>query len=269
MTYSIVARDGAQLGVAVASKFLAVGAFVPAARAGVGAVATQSLANLTYRSDGLALLREGREPAAVVDALTGPDEERHLRQVGVVDARGNAATYTGSDCLPWCGGRTGEDYAIQGNILVGPEVVEAAERALITTTGPLARRLLAALLAGDEAGGDKRGRQSAGLLVVEEGAGYGGFTDVVVDLRVDDSPAPIPELYRLLDIHDVLFGKTDPALLIPWDDVAEEVTGLLAELGYDGDNAWYDWVHSENYEDRDVPGKVDPVVLEQLRKQAG
>ncbi len=269
MTFSIVARDGDQWGVAVASKFLAVAAYVPVARAGVGAIATQALANLTYREDGLALLKEGRSAAEVVAALTGPDEERDQRQLGVVDAQGTAATYTGAKCLDWAGGRTGDDYAIQGNILVGPEVVEEAERALLATTGPLSRRLLAALAAGDATGGDKRGRQSAGVIVVEEGAGYGGFTDVIVNLRVDDSPAPIPELFRLLDLHDVYFGKPDPATLIPWAEAEAEITALLAKLGYEGADAWDRWVGTENYEDRDVPGHVDPVVLDRLRLQAG
>lgn len=267
MTFSIVARNGAQWGVAVASKFLAVGAYVPAARAGAGALATQAWANLAYRHDGLALLAEGRSAAEVVDALTGPDEGRAQRQLGVVDAMGNGATYTGPGCNDWAGGRSGEDYAIQGNILTGPEVVEAAERALIRATGPLSRRLLAALEAADGAGGDKRGRQSAALLVVEEGAGYGGLSDVLVDLRVDDSPAPVPELFRLHDLYDLYFGKPDPATLIPWDDVAGEVTGHLTRLGYEGDDAWARWVGTENFEERDVPGKVDPLVLDALRNQ--
>lgn len=269
MTFSIVARDGDQWGVAVASKFLAVGAYVPAARAGVGALATQAMANLGYKHDGLHLLRAGREAAAVVDALTSTDDERDHRQVGVVDARGTAASFTGAKCLAWAGGRTGDDYAIQGNILVGPEVVEEAERALNATTGPLSRRLLAALAAGDAAGGDQRGRQSAALLVVEEAGGYGGTTDVVVDLRVDDHATPIPELFRLLDLHELYFGRPDPATLIPWADAEREITTLLARLGYEGDDAWGRWVGTENYEDRDVPGHVDPVVLDRLRLQAG
>jgi uncharacterized Ntn-hydrolase superfamily protein len=268
MTFSIVARQDDQWGVAVASKFLAVGAYVPAARANIGALATQAMANLAYKADGLALLASGREAAAVVAALLDPDEERGHRQVGVVDARGNAASHTGADCIPWAGHRTGEDYAIQGNCLAGPEVVEAAERALARATGPLSRRLLAALTAADEAGGDKRGRQSAALLVVEHEGGYGGGSDVIVDLRCDDSPAPVPELARLLDLQDLYFGRPDPATLLPWDDVADEVTALLGKLGYDGDKAWATWVGTENYEERDVPGKVDPVVLERLRAQA-
>ena len=270
MTFSIVARDGDQWGVAVASKFLAVGAFVPAARAGAGALATQAMANLSYRDTGLALLKEGRSAAEVVEALIAHDDDRAHRQLGVVDARGEAATYTGADCLVWAGGRTGDGYTIQGNILVGPEVVRAAEDAFVRASGPLAWRLLAALQAGDDAGGDKRGRQSAGLLVVEEGAGYGGFTDVVVDLRCDDSPAPIPELVRLLDLHDLYFGKPDPATLVPLAEVREEVAGHLARLGYDVsdfDKAYDAWIGTENYEERHVPGSIDPGVLDRLREQ--
>ena len=268
MTFSIVARDGAQWGVAVASKFLAVGAYVPAARAGAGALATQAWANLAYKADGLALLAEGRSAIEVVEALTGPDDMAAKRQLGVVGTE-TAATFTGAECTPWAGGRSGDDYAIQGNILTGPDVTEQAERALLRATGPLVRRLFAALEAADAAGGDKRGRQSAAILVVEEGSGYGGGSDVLVDLRVDDSPAPIPELARLLDLHDLYFGKADPATLIPWDDARDEITVLLSKLGYDGDDAWRDWMGTENYEDRDVPGKVDPLVLAKLREQAG
>jgi uncharacterized Ntn-hydrolase superfamily protein len=268
MTFSIVARDGDQWGVAVASKFLAVGAYVPAARGGTGALATQAMANLAYKRDGLALLREGKEAAAVVDALTTHDDERDHRQVGVVARDGSSASYTGPACIPWAGHRTGDDYAIQGNCLAGPDVVTAAESALIKATGPLARRLLTALTAADEAGGDKRGRQSAALYVVAEGAGYGGADDVLVDLRCDDSPAPIPELARLLDLHDLYFGKPDPATLIPRADVDDEVMTLLKTLGYDGDDAWATWVGTENYEERDVPGHVDPLVLDRLRAQA-
>ena len=170
MTFSIVARsaDGAGFGVAVASKFLAVGAAVPAAAAGVGAIATQSYANLAYRPDGLALLAEGRGAALTLEMLTSADEKRETRQAGIVDANGIAATFTGSECQPWAGGVARDGYAIQGNILVGPEVVEAMERAWLASAydAPLTRRLLAALSAGDQVGGDRRGRQSAALLVV-------------------------------------------------------------------------------------------------------
>ncbi|HVB26657.1 MAG TPA: DUF1028 domain-containing protein, partial [Mycobacteriales bacterium] len=195
MTFSIVARsaDGSAWGVAVASKFLAVGAAVPAAAAGVGALATQAWANLGYRPDGLALLRAGRSADQTLAALTEADEGRETRQAGIVDAAGTAATFTGSECHPWAGGVFGPGYAIQGNILLGAEVVEAMERSWRDSApdAPLGRRLLAALSSGDRAVGDRRGRQSAALLVVTAGGGYGGGSDVLIDLRVDDHPAPV------------------------------------------------------------------------------
>jgi uncharacterized Ntn-hydrolase superfamily protein len=267
MTFSIVARDGDAYGVAVASKFLAVGAYVPAARAAAGALATQAAANLAYKAAGLALLADGTPAADVVAALTGPDAERAHRQVGVVDRAGGSASFTGESCIPWVGHRTGPGYAVQGNCLTGPEVVEAAEAAFRDGTGTLTRRLLAALAAGDGAGGDKRGRQSAALYVVAPGAGYGGGDDVLHDLRVDDHPAPVPELFRLLDLHDLYFGKPDPATLIPWADVAAEVVGHLDRLGYAGDGAYEAWLGTENYEERHVPGSIDPLVLDRLRAQ--
>jgi uncharacterized Ntn-hydrolase superfamily protein len=267
MTFSIVARDGDAYGVAVASKFLAVGAYVPAARAAAGALATQAAANLAYKAAGLALLADARPAADVVAALTGPDAERAHRQVGAVDRDGGSASFTGESCIPWAGHRTGPGYAVQGNCLTGPEVVEAAEAAFRDSSGTLTRRLLAALAAGDDAGGDKRGRQSAALYVVAPGAGYGGGDDVRHDLRVDDHPAPVPELARLLDLHDLYFGKPDPATLIPWADVAAEVAGHLDRLGYTGEDAYEAWLGTENYEERHVPGSIDPLVLDRLRAQ--
>jgi uncharacterized Ntn-hydrolase superfamily protein len=278
VTFSIVATDGQAWGVAVASKFLAVGAAVPAAAAGVGAIATQSWANLAYRPDGLELLRAGRSAAQTLEALTAADDMRDQRQAGIVDAQGTAATYTGVGCNPWAGGVTGNGYAIQGNILTGPEVVDAMEAAWRDSApdAPLARRLLAALAAGDDAGGDSRGRQSAALLVVTPDGGYGGGSDVYADLRVDDSPAPVPELRRLLDLHDIYFGKPDPDAAYPLEgDVADDVRRRLAALGHpagDGadelDRALADWAGIENYEERLLPGRIDPVVLEQLRSKA-
>ncbi|GAB4053128.1 DUF1028 domain-containing protein [Catellatospora paridis] len=273
MTFSIVARsaDGAAHGVAVASKFLAVGAAVPAAEAAVGALATQSYANLAYRPQGLALLRTGTAPGDVVAGLTAADPGRESRQLGVVGRSGDGATYTGADCHGWAGGRTGDGYAVQGNILTGPEVVAAMETAWLSSapSAALARRLLAALRAGDGAGGDKRGRQSAALLVVAPGQGYGGTSDVVVDLRVDDHPDPCAELARLLDIHTLLFDKPDPATLLPLRDaVAAEVRALLAARGHaqsDLDAALSDWAGIENLEERMVPGHIDPLVLTHLR----
>lgn len=202
-TFSIVARDPdtGDLGVAVQSKFFAVGAVVPYAEAGVGAVATQASANTTYGARGLELLRQGLDATDAVERLVADDERRPQRQVGLVDARGNAASFTGEECLDWAGHRTGEGWAVQGNILAGPEVVDAMAEAFQVAEGDLASRLVTALAAGQAAGGDARGRQSAALLVVREGAGYGGFSDRFIDLRVDDHPAPIRELERLLDIE--------------------------------------------------------------------
>ena len=273
MTFSIVARsaDGHSHGIAVASKFLAVGAAVPAAEAQVGAVATQSYANLAYRPQGLALLRTGVDAAGVVAGLTAADEGRAQRQVGVVGPTGDGATYTGAGCHDWAGGVAGDGFAIQGNILVGPQVVDAMHEAWLASDpkAPLARRLLAALRAGDEAGGDKRGRQSAALLVVARGEGYGGTSDVVADLRVDDHAEPLPELARLLDIHELLFGKPDPATLLPLEgSLAAEVRGRLVAAGHEGaslDEALASWAGVENLEERMVPGKIDPLVLAHLR----
>jgi len=273
MTFSIVARsaDGAFHGVAVASKFLAVGAAVPAAEADVGALATQSYANLAYRPQGLALLRTGVSAADTVAGLTAADPGRDQRQLGVVGRRGDGATYTGAACHSWAGGVSGDGYAIQGNILTGPEVVQAMEAAFLATdrSASLASRLLAALRAGDDAGGDSRGRQSAALFVVAAGQGYGGTSDIVVDLRVDDHQAPVAEMERLLAIHGLLFDKPDPATLVDLDgDVADEVRTRLAVLGHTGedlDAALADWAGIENLEERMVPGRIDPLVLEHLR----
>ena len=273
MTFSIVARsaDGTSFGVAVASKFLAVGAAVPAAEAGVGAIATQASANLAYRPDGLAQLRNGRSAPLTLDTLVAADEERDSRQAGIVDAAGAAATFTGSECHQWAGGTTGDGYAIQGNILVGPEVVGAIEQAWLASDSDqaLARRLLAALTAGDDAGGDRRGRQSAALLVVSPDGGYGGGSDVLVDLRVDDHATPVAELARLLDLHDLYFGKPDPESLLDLEgELASETRALLAQRGFtdhDLDAALAGWAGVENYEERLVPGKIDPLVLGKLR----
>ena len=202
-TFSIVGADPArgEVGIAVASRFFAVGAVVPHALADVGAIATQSYANVSYGPNGLALLQEGKSPREVLDALTGPDSGRTQRQVGIVAADGSSVTYTGSDCLAWAGGRSGPNYACQGNILTGEDVVAAMEASFLSTTGkPLAERLYLALQAGDEKGGDSRGKQSAAILVKRTGAGYGGYTDQAVDIRVDDHETPIAEIGRLLDL---------------------------------------------------------------------
>ncbi|MCW2545031.1 MAG: fimbrial assembly protein FimA [Frankiales bacterium] len=262
MTFSLVAGADSQWGVAVASKFLAVGAAVPAAAWDVGAIATQSYANLAYRPDGLALLRQGQAAQQVLDALTGADELRSQRQAGIVDQYSGAATFTGDDCHPWAGGRTGDGWAAQGNILTGPEVVDALADTYQQTPGPLAHRLATALLAGDRAGGDRRGRQSAALLVVSEAGGYGGGSDVLLDLRVDDHPDPVAELIRLLGLHALYFGK--PTETLPLEgDLAAEVAERLSRLGY---SSLEDWAGVENFEERMVPDAIDVLVLEQLRQ---
>lgn len=262
MTFSIVAKDGSQWGVAVASKFLAVGAAVPAARWDVGAIATQSFANLAYRPDGLHMLAEGSTAQQTLDALTEADAIREQRQAGVVDREGRAATWTGAECNPWAGGRTGKGWAAQGNILTGPEVVDALVSTYESTAGSLAQRLTAALLAADRAGGDLRGRQSAALLVVSEGGGYGGGSDVQVDLRVDDHPDPVVELGRLLELHTLYFGKPEQTLPLE-GDLAEEVAAKLRVLGHEDLDAW---AGVENYEERMVPGAIDVLVLKKLRE---
>ncbi|HEX6499288.1 MAG TPA: DUF1028 domain-containing protein [Micromonosporaceae bacterium] len=277
MTFSIVARSGDAFGVAVASKFLAVGSAVPAAEAGVGALATQAFANLGYRQAGLALLGSGASAADTLAQLLAGDPGRETRQVGVVGASGDGATFTGGECDSWAGGLAGDGYAIQGNILAGPQVVERMREAWLASdpASPLSRRLYAALLAGDEAGGDRRGRQSAALLVARKGGGYGGTSDIEVDLRVDDHPAPTVELGRLLDLHELYFTKPDPAALLDLSgQLGAEVRERLARLGYHAvagdpdalDAALFAWAGVENLEERLVARRIDPVVLRMLRE---
>jgi uncharacterized Ntn-hydrolase superfamily protein len=279
MTFSIVATnaDRSQFGVAVASKFLAAGSVVPGARAGVGAIATQAWANTAYKPDGLALLTNGANAQETINTLTKLDARREQRQIGVVDAHGTSATYTGAECTDWAGGVAGNGYAIQGNILEGSRVIALMEEAWLGSDPrePFARRLLDALAAGDKAGGDKRGRQSAGLFVVGDEGGYGGGDDVLVDLRVDDHETPIPELARLLTIHEMLFGKPRPEDLMPLTGaLAEEVRSLLGAQGFiagdvttsELDRVLAVWAGVENLEERLNPGKLDPVVLEHLRR---
>jgi uncharacterized Ntn-hydrolase superfamily protein len=267
-TYSIVACDVAarQWGVATQSKFLAVGSVVPWAEAEVGAVATQSYANPRYGPDGLALLRQGQSAQKVVDALTSADEGRDHRQLGIVDSRGGSATFTGSKCFDWAGGRTGDGYAAQGNILVSGDTVDAlAETFEQRGDLPLAERLLECLAAAQAAGGDRRGQQSAALLVVETDAGYGGLSDTLVDLRVDDHAAPIDELRRLFGLHRLLFGKTPREEWVSVDDALRaEIGARLAALGYE---RLEDWAGVENLEERvDGDDAIDPVVLDELRR---
>jgi len=270
MTFSIVGRsaDGDSWGVAVASKFLAVGSAVPAAVAGVGAIATQAEANVAYKGLALSHMDEGATAGVALQRLLEEDDKRQDRQVGLVDVDGGAATHTGSDCLDWAGGVTGDGVAIQGNILVGPEVVEEMKAAWDSTVDqPLARRLLAALRAGDDAGGDRRGRQSAALLVVRDGAGYGGLDDVAVDLRVDDHAAPVTELARLLDLNDLfLTASTEEDKVSMTPELSAELDQLARAKGHDDFHAW---VGSENYEMRVDQGRepawVDKVVLAIIR----
>ena len=281
-TFSIVAYDpeSGDLGVAVQSKFLAVGAVVPWAKAGVGAVATQSWANTTYGPEGLRLMAKELSAQETLDKLVKADEERALRQVGMVDARGNAAAYTGQDCFEWAGHIVGESFACQGNILVSEETVQAMARAFEEGEGELADRLVAALAAGQEAGGDSRGRQSAALLVVREKGGYGGFNDRWIDLRVDDHPTPILELKRLLELHKLYFFKSRPGHLLPLEEeVAREVQKVLSELGYYNGQingvydeatrqALFDFSGIENLEERWQEGAyIDQVVLEFMRQK--
>lgn len=279
MTFSIAAFDpgSASWGVAVASKFLAVGAAVPWGRAGAGAIATQATANLSFGPDGLDLLAQDLPAASVVERLTTADPDRDHRQLGVVDAKGRGATFTGAACLDWAGGVAGDGFAVQGNILAGPEVVDAVVAAWRSAAGsPLARRLVEALAAGDATGGDRRGRQSAALRVWRAGAAYGGVLDMAVDLRVDDHQVPVGELARLLDLHELYFGRPDPATLLDLEgELAGRVAASLERLGYPTGpggrlaEALETWAGTENFEERLVPGKLDPVVWEQLRRQAG
>jgi uncharacterized Ntn-hydrolase superfamily protein len=273
-TYSIVAcdLDAQQWGVSVQSKFLSVGSVVPWAEPHVGAIATQAYANPRYGPNGLKLLREGLSAQEVVDRLTSEDEGRDHRQVGVVDREGNAATYTGTECLDWAGGRTGDGYAAQGNILVSKETVDALAETFDSTSGPLAERLIDCLAAAQEAGGDSRGQQSSALLVVERDGGYARMSDVVVELRVEDHELPIEELRRIYTLHDEIFGKTPRRLWLDVDEtLATELRERLAKLGYEGEleDAFTSWTGKENLEDRvDGIEQIDPVVLEALRSRS-
>jgi uncharacterized Ntn-hydrolase superfamily protein len=272
-TYSIVACDleAGQWGVAVQSKFLAAGSLVPWAEPGVGAIATQAFVNPRYGPQGLTLLREGLSADEVVERLTTADDGRDHRQVGVVDAQGRGASYTGAECMDWAGGRTGRCYAAQGNILVSQETVDALATCFEATEGqPLAERLLECLAAAQAAGGDRRGQQAAGLLVVERDGGYAGLSDVVVDLRVDDHERPISELARIYELHQALFGKTPRERWVEVDaELRAELEQRLGRLGYTGDlaAAYESWAAAENLEERvDGVEAVDPVVLGHLRE---
>ena len=270
-TYSIVACDleASQWGVAVQSKFLAVGSVVPWAEPEVGAIATQAYANPRYGPDGLALLREGLGASEVVERLTTADEGRDERQLGVVDAHGAGASWTGPDCNEWAGGRTGPGYAAQGNILVGEETVAALASTFEKTTQlPLVQRLLECLVAAQAAGGDRRGQQSASVLVVERDGGYAGLSDLLVDLRVDDHDRPIEELQRIYALHQRLFEVSPREDWLPLEgELRVEVDERLGRLGYETLDAW---AGVENLEERvDGDDAIDPVVLDALREASG
>ena len=280
-TFSLVAYDPANgdLGIAVASKFLAVGSVVPWAQAGVGAVATQSWANTSYGPHGLEMLKQGMLPDAVGNALTVMDEQAAQRQFGIVDAQGRAFTFTGSECSDWAGGRIGKNYAAQGNILVGAAVVDALAETFERGRGTLAERLLNALAAGQAAGGDARGQESAALLVVRANGGYGGFNDRYLDLRVDDHTTPIEELKRLLDLHFLYLDKSNANDLIAIDQtIARELQSIMAKRGYQVqvNGVWDDASQKafrkfggvENLEERLQEGPwIDTVVLKFLRER--
>jgi uncharacterized Ntn-hydrolase superfamily protein len=282
-TFSIVAYDptSGDLGIAVESKFLGVGAVVPWAQAGIGAIATQSWANTRYGPLGLGMLREGLSPDQVGAALVAGDENAAQRQFGIVDAQGRAYSYTGSGCFAWAGGRTGANYTAQGNILTGPEVVDALAGTLESSRGDLAERLVTALAAGQAAGGDRRGQESTALLVVRARGGYSGFNDRYVDLRVDDHPKPIEELRRLLELHRLYLGKTDAEDLLALDDnLARELQQMMSRRGYSvtvtgmwdeqSKKAFREFAGVENLEERLQEGPfIDRIVLKFLRERFG
>jgi uncharacterized Ntn-hydrolase superfamily protein len=283
-TFSIVARDQAtgDLGIAVQSKFLAVGAVVPWAKASVGAVATQAWANTSFGPDGLAMMSAGFSAQETITRLAASDPGSAHRQLGVVDARGQAATFTGPQCMHWAGGRSGQGFACQGNILVGEATVAAMAETFERTAGGLWDRLVAALAAGQAAGGDSRGQQSAALLVVRQGGGYAGRNDRFIDLRVDDHPAPIEELRRLLDLHKLYLFPSNPADLLPIDqEITRELQAILQQQGHlpDPVPGAYDratqaamrrLIGIENLEERwREDGRIDRVVLDFLRHRFG
>lgn len=282
-TFSIVARDPANgdLGVAVQSKFLAVGSVVPWAQAGVGAVATQALANTAYGAEGLRLMAGGWTAPEALKQLQAADLDPNQRQVSLVDALGRAAAFTGPACHHWAGNIVGEGYACAGNILVGEDTVEAMARTFEVAQGSLAERLVAALAAGQAAGGDSRGQQSAAVLVVRTGGGYGGRNDRYIDLRVDDHVEPIAELGRLLDLHRLYLAKSASNELIPLsEDITRELQTILQKAGhYQGEisgvhdeatkKALWDLYGIENLEERWHNTLIDTVALEFLRERFG
>jgi uncharacterized Ntn-hydrolase superfamily protein len=282
MTFSIVARsaDGSMLGTAVSSRCLAVGRAVPAGRIDLGAIATQARCNLTYREQGLAQLELGKTAEEAVTALITGDPVANHRQLGIVDVDGNSASHTGPDCLPWAGGCTGPGYAIQGNILAGPQVIEAMERAWLDSDPdePLGRRMLAALLAGDRAGGDRRGRQSAAIMLYSQEGAYEGGCDEWANLRVDDHHDPVLELIRLLDLREVfLVNPTGNGMVSLEGEVLDEVAVLLQRVGYpvasrevgDVSKALNAWAFDEFLTTRVTDIALDRAALGVLRERAG
>ena len=287
MTYSIVAHDTQEQawGVAVASKFLAVGALVGWAQAGTGAVATQAFVRVSNGPNGLALLAQGKTAQETLGLLLENDPKAQSRQFGLVDAQGGVAAHTGADCHDWAGHRLGDGFACQGNILTGPETLDAMAEAFTNVEGELADRLVAALMAGDNAGGDRRGKQSAAMLVVKPNGGYGGDTDRYLDLRVDDHPEPVQLLERLVAIHHLFFGTPRPEDLLPVDvTIARELQRMLVAQGYSqqppsgiwddaSKRAFWQLVGNENLEERwsldNNPDVIDRVALDYLREHFG
>lgn len=278
-TFSIVGFDPetGELGIAVQSKFIGVGAVVPWAKAGVGAIATQSYANTSYGPEGIKYMEEGKDARDTLELLINDDPDKEMRQVGIVDAKGNAATFTGKECYDWAGGRTGKHYAAQGNILVSQNTVEAMGETFENTKGSLADRLLKSLEAGQKAGGDSRGKQSAALYVVKDKGGYGGYNDRFIDLRVDDHPEPIQELIRIYKLQQLYFGQTRTENVLEIKGaVKEELEKELVRLGYLQKGAEQDellkaltsFIHVENFEEREQePGKIDREVLDFMKQK--
>ena len=279
-TFSIVAADPetGEVGVAVQSKFLAVGSVVPWAKANVGAVATQSWANTAFGPEGLALLEKGLSPEEVIDKLVADDPDRSLRQVAVIDAEGEASAFTGHECYDWAGHMIGKHHSCQGNILISEETVSEMSRTFEASEGPLAERMLKAVAAAQHAGGDSRGKQSAAVYVVQEGAGYGGYNDVKVDLRVDDHPEPIEELQRLYELHKMYAAPSEDKLAIEGDvlkTVVEQLVklSLLGMGDYNSYNAEVKealklFVLRENFDDHwSEEALIDESVLAYLKKQ--
>lgn len=278
MTFSIVGYDPIEKewGIATQSKFLGVGSVVPWARAGAGAVATQSYANTAYGPKALELMGQGKSAQETLELLLADDPDRDMRQVGLIDASGNPATFTGSKCYDWAGGITGAHFAAQGNILVDEQTVQALAATFEATEGTLAEKLLAALDAAQEAGGDSRGQQSAALYVVKENGGYGGYNDRYIDLRVDEHPQPIKELIRIYHLQQLYFAPSKPENIVAVEgDIKAEVVEQLTRIGYLNNaeageealnKALIDFLHTENFEMREQKtGWIDLEVLEFMR----